>query len=179
MADARRVINKPGQKPSVPGSENIIIKPKGVEERLKDVEGYLQQADPILRTAVKEIADIKNLISTLNEDITKVAGIQARSNNYIEGKLAEINATFGAIVSVVKKIDDDYQALFADEGGEQEPQGYPGPEEELEQPPGEYTDDDLFEDETAAEEPPIEEPKPIEKPKVEKPVPKQPDKKKK
>lgn len=176
MADMRRVINKPGQKTPVAGAENIMIKPKGTEERLKDIEGYLQQADPILRAAVKDITDIKNLIATLNEDITKVAGIQARSNNYIEGKLAEINATFGAIVSVVKKIDDDYQALFTDEGGEQQEQ--PQEEGELEQPPGEYTDDELFEDESVvAEEPPVIEVKPT--PKIEKPAPKQPDKKKK
>jgi len=177
MTDNRRVINKPGQKTPVAGAENITIKPKGMEERLKDVEVYLQQADPILRTVVKDIADIKNLIASLNEDITKVAGIQARSNNYIEGKLAEINATFGAIVSVVKKIDDDYHALFTEEGEEQEEQPQEG--DESEQPPEEYRDEDLFDTEPPIEETPVEEPKPIEKPKIEKVTPKQTDKKKK
>jgi hypothetical protein len=112
----RRVINKPSQKTPVVGAENITVKPKGQEERLRDVEGYLQQTDPILRATVNDINGLKAILATLNEEMTKIAGVQARSNSYIEAKFAEINATFGAIVGVIKKIDDDYQALFADEG---------------------------------------------------------------
>jgi len=180
MAD-RRIINKPAQKTPVAGAENIMVKPKGMEERMKDVEAYLQQTDPILRTIVTDIAAIKNMVTSLNEEITKIAGVQSRTNSYLDGKLAEINATFGAIVSVVKKIDDDYHALFAEEGEEgqeQMEQGQEQMEEPQEEQPaeGEYSDEDLFE----GEDEPVEEPKVIDvKPKVEKPVPKQPDKKKK
>lgn len=176
MAD-RRIINKPAHKPTVEGAENIMIKPKGMEERMKDVEAYLQQTDPILRTVVSDINLVKGTITSLNDEITKIAGVQSRTNSYLDGKLAEINATFGAIVSVVKKIDDDYQALFTEDSGEQ---GQEQMEEPIDEQPaeGEYSDDDLLENDEPIEEPPkVINVKPV--PKVEKPVPKQPDKKKK
>jgi|WetSurMetagenome_2_1015567.scaffolds.fasta_scaffold05947_4 hypothetical protein len=183
MSSERRIINKHTQKAPIAGAENIMVKPKGMEERMREVEAYLQQIDPILRTAVTDINGIKGMVTSLNEELTKMAGVQARTNNYLDGKLAEINATFGAIVTVVKKIDDDYQALFSEEGEEQVvDDGVPGPDQPADDS-GEYTDDDLFEPDESGEQPEsnAEDPLPDLKPiaKVEKPVPKQPDKKKK
>jgi hypothetical protein len=164
----RRVINKPTQKTPVAGAENITIKPKGIEERLRGTEGYLQQIDPILRTAIDDINGLKAMLATLNEEMTKIAGVQARSNNYIEAKFAEINTTFGAIVGVIKKIDDDYQALFADEGTPEEtvvtePESTESEETEAQivtDTPGEdnesyYSDEELYSDDTTESSEPV------------------------
>lgn len=147
----RRIMNRPGEKvggnPAPAGAENITVKPKTVEERLADVEEYARGIDPVIRSIINEIGEIKKTNGIMSEEITKIAGIQSRSNLFIDGKFEEINTTFNAIIAIVKKIDDDYQSLFVSEG-EEEPEETP--EEPGEEPSGV---DDLYEniDETGAE----------------------------
>lgn len=143
----RRIMNRPGEKvggnPAPAGAENITVKPKTVEERLADVEEYARGIDPVIRSIIAEIGEIKKNNAIMSEEITKIAGIQSRSNLFIDGKFEEINTTFNAIIAIVKKIDDDYQSLFVAEGEE-------GTEETAEEP---SDVEDLYEevDETGAE----------------------------
>jgi hypothetical protein len=88
MANERRVINKPKDKPIdvEVSTENITIKVPTAEERITAIETYLTSADPYIRST-EQIDEIKKQIVLLNEEITRIAGVQARANNYLDNKL--------------------------------------------------------------------------------------------
>jgi hypothetical protein len=114
----RRIINKMKEKPPEVdvSAENITIKEPVVptlEERILAVETYLASADPYIR-AVVQIDEIKKQLALFNDEITRVAGIQSRANSYLDGKLGQIDQTLEAIVTIVKKHDDDYRELMSD-----------------------------------------------------------------
>ena len=138
MAGERRIIGKAMEKPvEVIGAENITIKPKIVlttEQRLAQVEAYLISADPYIRSA-SEIQELKKQVGALNEEITKLAGVQARTNQYLDGKLMQIDQTFVGIVNIVKKLDEDFKLLTSDD------------DDDISVP----ASDNLFEDETPKE----------------------------
>jgi len=115
MANERRVINKPKDKPIdvEVSTENITIKVPTAEERITAIETYLTSADPYIRST-EQIDEIKKQIVLLNEEITRIAGVQARANNYLDNKLSQIDETLSAIVTIVKKHDDDYKELMTD-----------------------------------------------------------------
>lgn len=136
MAD-RRVMNKSEKK--VTGEENITItdKPKEptIEERIAILENYIVRMDPYIKNTISESTVIKSKIDALDLDLTRVAGIQARSNNYLDGKLAEIDETFKSLVIIIKQLDDQFKELMSDDDMtglplEQEEQ----PEEEPQEP---------------------------------------------
>jgi len=171
----RRIMNRPGEKVGAPapaaapaaGAENISVKPKTMEERVQIIEEYAYGIDPVIRAILAEIGEIKNNIAILNEEITKIAGVQARSNSYIDGKFTEINNTFNALATVVKKVDDDYQTLFSEEEGvdpddellEPEAEPEPEPEYEAEEAPEEFMSTEPFEEYEEPE--PEPEPEPV------------------
>jgi hypothetical protein len=166
MAVERRIMNRPAEKPPVAGAENIAVKPKTVEERVKEIENYAYGIDPIIRTTIAEINGLKSAIASLNEEITKIAGIQSRANTFIEGKFADINETFEAVVTIVKRIDDDYQTLFANEefeGGE----GGEEPEPEVTDDAGEYLSTEPIGEYEEGEEEPLDEDEPEPEPEPE------------
>lgn len=114
----RRIINKAKEKaPEVDVStENITIKEPTVptiEERIASIETYLASADPYIR-AIPQIDEIKKQLALFNEEITRIAGVQSRANAYLDGKLSQIDQTIEAIVTIVKKHDDDYKELMSD-----------------------------------------------------------------
>lgn len=118
MSSERRIINKPKEKASEidVSTENITIKePKvpTIEERITSIETYLASADPYIRSVV-QIEELKKQLAMFNEEITRISGVQTRANNYIEGKLGQIDQTLEAIVTIVKKHDDDYKELMSD-----------------------------------------------------------------
>jgi len=114
----RRIINKPKEKAPVidVSTENITIKEPVVptiDERILAVETYLASADPYIR-AIVQIEEIKKQLALFNDEITRISGIQTRANNYLDGKLSQIDQTLEAIVTIVKKHDDDYKELMSD-----------------------------------------------------------------
>jgi hypothetical protein len=118
MAERRIINNKVKEKaPEVDVStENITIKAPVVpttEERIAAIETYLASADPYIR-AIPQIDEIKKQLALFNEEITRIAGVQSRANAYLDGKLSQIDQTLEAIVTIVKKHDDDYKELMSD-----------------------------------------------------------------
>lgn len=116
MANERRIINKPKEKPVEDvevSTENITIKVPTAEERITAIETYLASADPYIRST-EQIDWIKKQIILLNEEITRIAGVQARANSFLDNKLSQIDQTLSAIVTIVKKHDDDYKELMTD-----------------------------------------------------------------
>lgn len=116
----RRIINKPKEKaPEVVdvSTENITIKEPTVlttEDRITAIENYLVSADPYIKS-IGELQDIKAKLTLFNDEITRIAGIQARANSYIDNKFSQIDQTLEAIVAIIKKHDDDFNALISDD----------------------------------------------------------------
>lgn len=116
MANERRIVNKPKVEPIKDvevSTENITIKAPTAEDRIASIEAYLASADPYIRSAA-QIEELKKQMVLFNEEITRLAGVQARANNYLDGKLAQIDQTIGSIIVIVKKHDDDYKELMSD-----------------------------------------------------------------
>jgi hypothetical protein len=119
----RRVVNKPRdteKRPDVQGSENIVAKeqPRTIEDRVASIEKYIHAIDPVVRDCIG-IADFKlqitQLHTQLNDELSRVTGVQVRSNNYIEKKFTEIDQALGAIINAVKELQTNYNDLFSDE----------------------------------------------------------------
>jgi hypothetical protein len=114
MSD-RRVANKPKDIPV--DADNIKIKEQPaqtVEQRIAAIETYIFSIDPYLKATINDIKTLKNRQDALDAEITRIAGIQARGNSYLDGKLAQIDETFKSIVLIVKKLDEDYKELMSD-----------------------------------------------------------------
>lgn len=94
-------------------TENITVKVPTIEERIAGIEAYIGSADPYIRSIV-EIQEIKKQLALFNDEITRIAGVQSRANSYLDGKLAQIDQTLEAIVTIVKKHDEDYKELMSD-----------------------------------------------------------------
>jgi hypothetical protein len=116
MAD-RRVVNKPKEAPVDVSTENIKIKEQPVQtidQRLTAIETYIFSIDPYLKATINDIKTLKSRQDSLDAEITRIAGIQARANSYLDGKLAQIDDTFKSLVLIVKKLDEDYKELMSD-----------------------------------------------------------------
>lgn len=109
----RRIINKIRQPEVDVNTENITVKVPTIEERIAGIEAYIGSADPYIRSIV-EIQEIKKQLALFNDEITRIAGVQSRANSYLDGKLAQIDQTLEAIVTIVKKHDEDYKELMSD-----------------------------------------------------------------
>jgi len=109
----RRIINKMKQPEVDVNTENITVKVPTIEERIAGIEAYIGSADPYIRSIV-EIQEIKKQLALFNDEITRIAGVQSRANSYLDGKLAQIDQTLEAIVTIVKKHDEDYKELMSD-----------------------------------------------------------------
>ena len=109
----RRIINKTKQPEVDVSTENITVKVPTIEERIAGIESYIGSADPYIRSIV-EIQEIKKQLALFNDEITRIAGVQSRSNSYLDGKLAQIDQALEAIVTIVKKHDEDYKELMSD-----------------------------------------------------------------
>lgn len=113
----RRVANKQKEAPVDVSTENIKIKDQPVqtiEQRVAAIESYIFSMDPYIKAVISNATDMKNRMDSLDAEITRIAGIQARSNSYLDGKLAQIDETFNSLVIIVKKLDDDYKELMSD-----------------------------------------------------------------
>jgi hypothetical protein len=132
MVNERRIVNKPKPEPIKDvdvNTDNITIKVPSVEERIKDIENYLASADPYIKSTV-QIEDIKKKLILINEEITRIAGVQARANSYLDDKLAQIDETLTAIITIVKKHDEDYKELMSDiDMGDETSSDEPDPDE--------------------------------------------------
>jgi hypothetical protein len=111
----RRIINKqPIKRPDVEvNADNITVKVPTAEERIAAIETYIAAADPYIRS-IGELQEIKKQLILFNEEITRIAGVQARANSYIDGKFSQIDETLNAVITIVKKHDDDYSELMSD-----------------------------------------------------------------
>jgi len=129
MGNDRRIANKAKEPVKVVGAENITKQPElTVEERLSRIEKYIAVADPYIRS-VTEIQSIKQQIVGLNDEITRIAGVQSRANNYIDGKFAYIDQMMNSLAIIVKKNDEDFKSLMSDV--EYVDESSPSPSEEL------------------------------------------------
>ena len=116
MANERRIVNKPIKKPIEDidvNAENITVKVPTIEERVTAMESYLASADPYIRSTA-QIENIKKQIAILNEEITRIAGVQSRANSYLDNKFTQIDGIISDIATIVKKHDDDYKELMSD-----------------------------------------------------------------
>jgi len=118
MSSDRRVANKPKEVPATDVStENIKVKEKSVqttEQKVAAMEAYIIAMDPYIKSAISSTSEIKNRLDTLDAEITRIAGVQSRSNSYLDGKLGQIDETFKSLVLIIKKLDDDYKELMSD-----------------------------------------------------------------
>lgn len=111
----RHVVNKPKK---VEGAENITVaepeKPT-VEQRLAAIEKYIISMDPHVKNTITEFNGLKPRIDNLDAEITRIAGIQARANNYIDAKFTSIDENIRSVAYLVKVLEDQFKALMSDE----------------------------------------------------------------
>lgn len=97
-------------------AENITIKKpvQTAEQRIQALESYIITMDPYIKGVVSEIPQLRDKLATLDGEITRLAGIQARANSYIDGQLKHIDETFNSLAIIIKKMDDEYKELMSD-----------------------------------------------------------------
>lgn len=149
MVFKRKVIGQVTSTPepkSVQGSENITVKSQAApaaaaaaprapttDEKVAQIENYLNNAvDPALKSVISTIEGLKGQFGSMNEEISKLTGVQIRVSTAIDQKFNEIIAVQNALANKINEIQalvEQFETVDSELGDE-------------------YAGEDLYEDAT-------------------------------